>query len=97
VCVRFACSAVIDCGQLNLCFYYHNSDIVHLQNLYPDLFPDVLSVLPSGATVLGTASQCLRRHYRHPGSNSGCITTGRYWETHRVEHNWPSIICIWPV
>jgi hypothetical protein len=27
-----------------------------------------------------------------PGSNPGCITSGRDWESHRAAHNWPSVI-----
>ena len=25
------------------------------------------------------------------GSNPGCITSGRDWESHRVVHNWPNV------
>ena len=53
--------------------------------------------LLSVAAVYGTASQCLRRHYRHPGSNPGCITPGYDWVSHRAAHNWPSVIQVWPV
>ena len=47
--------------------------------------------------VEGTASQCQRRHYRHPGSQPGCITSGCDWESHRAVHNWPSVIRVLPV
>ncbi|XP_055788361.1 tyrosine-protein phosphatase non-receptor type 18 isoform X1 [Salvelinus fontinalis] len=30
------------------------------------------------------------------GSIPGCITTGRYWESHGAAHNWPSIVSVWP-
>ena len=32
-----------------------------------------------------------------PGSNVGCITSGRDWESHRAAHNLPSIVRVWPV
>ena len=31
-----------------------------------------------------------------PGSIPGCITTGRDRESHRVAHNWPSGVQVWP-
>jgi hypothetical protein len=31
-----------------------------------------------------------------PGSNLGCITSGRDWESHRAAHNWPSVARVWP-
>ena len=31
-----------------------------------------------------------------PGSNLGCITSGRDWESHRTAHNWPYIVRVWP-
>ena len=33
-----------------------------------------------------------------PGLIPGCITTGCDWESHRVQHNWPSVIQVrvWP-
>ena len=39
---------------------------------------------PSGTAVEGTASQCLKHHYRHPGSNPGCFTTGYDSDSQRV-------------
>ena len=30
-----------------------------------------------------------------PGSDPGCITMGRVWESHRAAHNWPSVIRVW--
>ena len=40
-------------------------------------------------TLLSTATYS----YVH----SGCITTGRDWESHRAARNWPSIVRVWPV
>ena len=31
-----------------------------------------------------------------PGSNPGCVTSGRDWESHRVRHNWLSVVRVWP-
>ena len=28
-------------------------------------------------------------------SNPGCITSGRDWESHRMAHNWPSVVRVW--
>ncbi|CDQ88596.1 unnamed protein product [Oncorhynchus mykiss] len=30
-----------------------------------------------------------------PGLNSGCITSGRGWESHRAAHNCPSLVRVW--
>ena len=31
-----------------------------------------------------------------PGSNPGCIISGRDWESHRAAHNCPSVVRVWP-
>ena len=57
---------------------------------------DITSGLPCGAA----GSKALRLSARGvttvPGSNLGCIMSDCDWESHKAEHNWSSVVRVWP-
>ena len=54
-----------------------------------------IRIPPEGSQVARGLRHCItviEESLGEPGSIPGCITSGRDQESHRVAHNWPSIV-----
>jgi hypothetical protein len=83
------------------CWTFRNAYIPHQTHHYGFLhstqtknrFNVLLSCVPQRSEALHLSA---RGATTVLGSNPGCITSGRDWESYRAAHNWPSVVQVWP-
>jgi hypothetical protein len=89
----------------NLCYTLFHSISEFCQCINCLLFEMLLSMLSKDTHLINGSGVVQRSKALHlrargittdPGLIPGCITTGCDWESHRLAHNWPSVVRVWP-